>query len=139
MDGKLLCVRLKPYFKKPDRDYDFWCLPGGGVDDNEPVVEAFKREMVEELGIEPKVGRLLYVHQFHRDDDKDTVEFFFHIANPRDYLNVDINSTTHGPAEIEAVDFVDAKAVRVLPKFLSAEELTAFIESDEPVRFVTTY
>ena len=87
MDGKLLCVRLKPYFKAPPGHYDFWCTPGGGVDEGEPLVEAFKREMIEELGVEPKVGRLLYIQQFSRGDDKDVVEFLFAFhQQPHDVL-----------------------------------------------------
>jgi ADP-ribose pyrophosphatase YjhB (NUDIX family) len=135
LDGKLLCVRLKPYFKAADGDYDFWCTPGGGVDMGESLLDAFKREMIEELGVEPKVGRLLYVQQFERNDDKDILEFLFHIENPEDYQNVDITKTTHGPAEIEAIDFVDPKAVRVLPEFLQTEDLEEFINSGQPVRF----
>ena len=62
---------------------------------------------VEELGAEPKIGRLLYVQQFAlEDDDQDILEFFFHIENPEDYQNVDLGKTTHGEKEIAAVDFV---------------------------------
>ena len=137
LDGKLLCVRLKPYYNAPDGDYDFWCTPGGGLDEGESLIEGVKRELIEELGVEPKVGRLLYVQQFERNDDKEVVEFLFHIENPEDYKNVDITKTTHGPAEIEAVDFVDPKTLRVLPEFLTTEDLEAFIASNEPVRFFT--
>ena len=135
LDGKLLCVRLKPYFKAPPGHYDFWCTPGGGVDEGEPLVEAFKREMIEELGVEPKVGRLLYIQQFSRGDNKDVVEFLFNIENPEDYRNIDLSKTTHGPDEIEAVDFVDPKAVPILPKFLATEDLEEFVNSNQPVRF----
>src|SRR5215204_6448396 len=95
LDGKLLCVRLKPYPGAIAGEYDYWCLPGGGVEDGERVVDAFRREMVEELGVEPRIGRLLYVHQFAKKD-KDILEFFFHIKNPADYKQVDLSKTTHG-------------------------------------------
>lgn len=139
LDGKLLCVRLKPYYNAPDGDYDFWCTPGGGVDMGEPLAEAFKREMIEELGVEPKVGRLLYVQQFERNDDKDILEFLFLIENPEDYRDVDISKTTHGPDEIEAIDFVDPKSVRVLPEFLQTENLEEFIASNQPTKFFAKY
>lgn len=134
LDGKLLCVRLKPYYNAVDGDYDFWCLPGGGVDPGESLLDAFRREMVEELGVEPKVGRLLYVQQFPRHD-KEILEFFFLIENPEDFKGADPSKTTHGPAEIEAIDFVDPKTTRILPEFLTADDLPAFIASNDPVRF----
>ncbi|MEO3856857.1 NUDIX hydrolase [Acrocarpospora sp. B8E8] len=41
---------------KPD-----WDLPGGMAEANEPPLHTVKRELFEELGIEPKVGALLCV------------------------------------------------------------------------------
>jgi ADP-ribose pyrophosphatase YjhB (NUDIX family) len=40
---------------------DFWSLPGGRVELLEPAAEALHREMGEELCIESRVGRLLWV------------------------------------------------------------------------------
>lgn len=137
LGGKLLCVRLKPYPGAMQGEYDFWCLPGGGVDDGEPVLDAFKREMVEELGVEPKIGRLLYVHQFIRKDkNKDMLEFFFHIENAEDYRDIDLAKTTHGAAEIEAIAFVDPATTHILPEFLTTDDLASFISSIQPTRFV---
>lgn len=138
MDGKLLCVRLKPYFEAVDGDYDFWCLPGGGVDPGESLTDAFKREMVEELGVEPKIGRLLYVQQFPRHD-KEILEFFFLIENPEDFRDADPSKTTHGPAEIEAIEFVDPKTTRILPEFLTTENLPEYIAGGGPVRFYSQF
>src|SRR3954449_8179577 len=39
----------------------FWTLPGGRVELMEPASEAFKREMLEELGADVQVERLLWV------------------------------------------------------------------------------
>ncbi len=140
LDGKLLCVRLKPYPGAIVGQYDFWCLPGGGADDQEPLLDAFRREMVEELGIEPIIGRLLYVHQFLvKEKNKDFVEFFFNIENPEDYLRVDLTKTTHGTKEIEKVEFVDPANTHILPEFLSTENLNEFITTEQPVRFMTRY
>ena len=134
LDDKLLCVRLKPYPGALHAEYDFWCLPGGGVDQDESLLAAFKREMVEELGVEPKIGRLLYVQQF-KDKGREILEFFFHIENPEDYTKFDLSKTTHGQKEIQAVDFVDPATTHILPTFLTAESLAEFIASNNPVRF----
>lgn len=40
---------------------NFWTLPGGRVELLEPSKDALKREMQEELGIDARVGRLIWV------------------------------------------------------------------------------
>ncbi|HSP54469.1 MAG TPA: NUDIX domain-containing protein [Dehalococcoidia bacterium] len=39
---------------------DFWCLPGGRVDFGESAEEAMRREIIEELGVEPRIERPLW-------------------------------------------------------------------------------
>jgi len=41
-----------------DASNGFWFLPGGGVDQNESMEDAAKREAAEELGLEIKVTRV---------------------------------------------------------------------------------
>ena len=47
--GRVLLCRQE----KPDKQY--WLLPGGGVDSGESLIEALRRELREELGIEADV------------------------------------------------------------------------------------
>ena len=47
--GRILLCRQE----KPGKEY--WLLPGGGVDGGETLVEALRRELREELGIEADV------------------------------------------------------------------------------------
>jgi len=54
-----------------DQDTDAgrsWSLPGGKVEEAEPLAEALVREMREETGIDVEVGRLLYVCDHIRGD-----------------------------------------------------------------------
>jgi ADP-ribose pyrophosphatase YjhB (NUDIX family) len=48
-NGRVLLCRQE----KPDKEY--WLLPGGGVDVGESLIEALRRELREELGIEADV------------------------------------------------------------------------------------
>lgn len=137
-EGKLLCVRLKKYqgsLREQSAD-DYWCLPGGGLDEGEALIDGVKREMIEETGITPEVGNLLYVQQFTYGE-KDYLEFFFHITNSRDYLDIDLSKSTHGEAEIEQIEFIDPAVEHVLPEFLSTENLSELVASSQPTRIIS--
>lgn len=53
-DGKVL-LALR-------RDIDWWNLPGGGMELGETVDEALQREVLEETGLQVRVGRLVGVY-----------------------------------------------------------------------------
>lgn len=89
--------------------------------------------MVEETGIKPVVGNLLYVQQFTHGE-KDYLEFFFHITNSEDYLHIDLSKTTHAMEEIEEIGFVDPAASHILPAFLKTEAITEHATSSAPVK-----
>ena len=59
-DGKLLVVRHKG-------NADYAALPGGRLEWGEDVVECIRREIVEELGVEPVIGRLLYINNYSEE------------------------------------------------------------------------
>jgi ADP-ribose pyrophosphatase YjhB (NUDIX family) len=134
-EGKLLCVRLNQYKKENTISSDNWCTAGGGVDDGESITDALHREMLEETGIAPVIGNLLYFQQFI-DNDVEHLEFFFHVTNAEDYLNIDLGKTTHGVAEIAEIAFIDAAAHTVLPTFLSSER---FIDLESAPAKVFSY
>lgn len=123
-DDKLLCVLLRPYSEHVSTMNGAWCLPGGGLDEGEAVLDGIRREMIEETGIDPVVGNLLYVQQFS-NGKMDFLEFFFHITNADDYLNIDLSKSTHGLEEIEKIGFIDPATTPLLPEFLMSENLTA--------------
>lgn len=133
MDGdKLLCVKIKKPFKAEGVS-DYWCLPGGGVEDGEALLPALEREMIEELGVKPVTGALLYIQQFVAAD-MEHLEFFFHVTNTDDYRQIDLAKTSHGELEIAAVDFINPTTNYVLPKFLETESLVEHISNHESVK-----
>jgi len=79
----------------------FYCLPGGKLEPGETIEAGMERELIEETGIKPIVGKLLFVNQFINDHIH-RVEFFFHIKNDADYANFDPAAATH---HFEIADF----------------------------------
>lgn len=130
-NGTLLAQQLKPGSDEAVRDY--WCTPGGGLEFGESLHEGLHREMIEETGVTPKIGALLFVQQFH-DGTKEQLEFFFHIENPDDYDNIDLSATSHGEAEISKVAFIHPGRHTVLPAFLTNIDIQAHIDTPQPVR-----
>jgi 8-oxo-dGTP diphosphatase len=122
-EGKLLCIVNKQY-GQPFAANDFWCTFGGGVDEGEALIPALERELIEETGIKPKVGSLLYIQQFVHNE-MEHLEFFFYIENTEDYLDIDLSKSTHGEIEIAQIAFVDPKTTNILPKFLQTEDYSA--------------
>jgi len=51
------------------RDYDFWNLPGGGVEENESPWAAVIREVIEETGLKAKINCLSGLYYKPRQDE----------------------------------------------------------------------
>lgn len=134
--GKLLAVQLKPYKTSIILEEPYWCTIGGGVDVGEALVPALKREVMEEVGIKPVVGNLLYVQQFIHGD-KEQMEFFFHVTNSEEFLEIDLSKATHAAEEIDKIDFITPATVNILPVFLREENIAEAIESNQPAKIFT--
>ncbi len=126
--GEILCVRQK----HDGGVNDFWCVPGGKMDPGESIVECLDREMIEEIGVEPQIGRLVATQQY-AEKDCEFLEFFFAIENAADYKNIDLAKTTHGNLEIAEFDFVDPKSVSILPEFLREIDVAKIVRGAAPV------
>jgi 8-oxo-dGTP pyrophosphatase MutT (NUDIX family) len=126
-DGKLFVVR----HRRDDDEPNFWCTPGGGLEDFESLEDGMRRELLEETGVQAHVGRLLFVQQFRKPPDQtypydEFLEFFFAIDNPEDFVDIDLANSTHGQQELVEFGFVDPTQVDdILPNFIKTVELTS--------------
>lgn len=106
-----------------NRGRNFWCLPGGKLDQGESVFDCLKREFGEELGVVPEIGKLLYIQQIYREGEGYFLpEFIFDISNSEQFEGVDFSKATHA-YELDGVKFSDLSTEHdtVLPKFLKDE------------------
>lgn len=76
-EGKLLCVRLKPYKGHLKRDNSYWCLPGGGLEKSESLIDGLEREMIEETGVIPGCRSALHPSICNRRCGADRILFWY--------------------------------------------------------------
>ena len=86
-EGKLLVMR--------NTGNDYYALPGGKMDLGETIQECLKREMIEELGVPPQIGRLLFINNYIEKNGDQSIEFHFEVTNEADYLNEKNLKGTH--------------------------------------------
>ncbi len=137
--GELLCQVLK---NSKGTAEDFWCTPGGGLEVGESLTDGLRREMIEETGIEPQIGNLLFVQQFADkwgDEVNEGLEFFFHIKNHEDYETINLGATSHGTIEVSRVAFVAPATHHVLPAFLSNVSIDDYISGALPPLIVDNF
>lgn len=113
-EGNLLLVRHT-------EDASYAALPGGHLEFGEDIVSCMRRELIEELGIDPDIGRLLYVNSFVDSDDVQTVEFFFEVKNGHAYADISKLNGTHAHELAEIFWASPADDVGLLPKGLAAD------------------
>jgi len=130
-DGdKLLAQQLKPSSDGKTRDY--WCTPGGGLEPGESLLAGLRREMIEETGIAPKIGDLLFIQQYE-DEVREFIEFFFHVKNYKDYTEINLAETSHGTIEVERVEFIEPSKHELLPAFLQTADIPTILLHPHPV------
>lgn len=110
----------------------FWSIPGGKLDPAESLTVGLEREMIEETGVKPDIGQLLFIQQF-KNDTHDFIEFFYHIKNASDYESIDLASTTHGLEEVDECGFVDVKSVDIRPAGIAELDLEDLVSNSRPV------
>lgn len=127
-EGKILSVRLP-------HDTSYVCLPGGRLNWNEDIKDCLTREIIEELGVRPEIGRLLYVLTF-MEKEKHTVGFFFEVINGKDYLNCEKLDRTHSNEITEMIWVGPTDDIRLLPQKFAEDFRSGKIGTSDEVQFI---
>jgi ADP-ribose pyrophosphatase YjhB (NUDIX family) len=109
-------------------------LPGGHLEWGENIKECLEREIVEELGVKPEIGRLLYVNNFVEDDTQ-SIEFFFEVINSDKYINLENLERTHAHELTEIYWVKPADDMKILPQKFNEDFKLGKIISNE-VRYI---
>lgn len=97
----------------------FYCLPWWTLETWESLVDCLEREMIEEIGVKPKIWWLVYVNEFVWDNGICGIDFWFNILNVKDYYNINLTKTSHG-FELSETWFYDLEWIDFKPSTIKS-------------------
>ena len=130
----LILNKGKLFVVKHPHNTSFAALPGGKLEWGETPEACMHRELIEELGIEPKVGALQYVYTFLDGDIRQSVEFFFHIENGEAYEKCGETPGTHAHEIAEMLWVEKGTDEHILPEVVKRDFNNGTLISNE-IRF----
>lgn len=128
-EGELLLV-------KHPHNTTFAALPGGHLEWGEDPRECLRREIIEELGIEPILGRLLYVNTFMDGEHKQPFEFFIEVTNGKEFKDTEKFTGSHSFELAEVLWVKQDTDIRILPIQFASDFKEGKLFRDE-TRFIT--
>ena len=130
-EGKLLVIKHR-------EELDYYAFPGGHLEQGESVKECIVREVIEELGVKPEIGRLLYIQDFENSKGEHSTEFFFEVLNGKDYIGCEQNVRSHAHEICEITWLDKSTEARILPEAIGNSFKKGEILSNE-LRFVKNF
>ena len=122
--GTILLVRASTLTEVPGR----WFLPGGGVDHGEHPIDALRRELVEETGLEVSVGRQLGVlSDLRRRSSGDlvhSVRLIYELSDPTGSLRSEASGSS------DLARFIAFEEARTMPLALYVRQAAALAGLD---------
>jgi 8-oxo-dGTP pyrophosphatase MutT (NUDIX family) len=110
----------------------YYVLPGGGVEDNETIHEALKREVKEELNLEIVKSKLVYIRELNIKDKGRGMELYFYIEEYNGVPTKGFDPETKD-ALLEGIDFLDLDELNIL--VFHPKQLVNFLKGDKETNF----
>ena len=133
--ARAIIIHNNKLFVVKHRGSTYWSLPGGKLDDNEDMKSALARELVEELGVEGKVGNLRFINEFrYGEHGAYSLEFFFTIKNPEAFLGESLKGELM-EEELSDWGWIEmTEDIQIRPDFLK-EEMKGFNPESQEIRY----
>lgn len=121
-----------------------WLLPGGSVDEDESPLEAVRREVKEELGLEIPITRLLCLDYVHREQPKtESLQFIFAggLLRPEEIAHIVLQESELSEYRFvaleEAASLLHWRIARRVEYCLTVQntETVIYLEDSQPVEF----
>lgn len=108
----------------------FWTFPGGRAEIGETSAETLKREMIEELGVEIDVGRLLWVVEnfFHHEGQDGHELGFYYLMDLPEHFPFHPTDIVHRVLDGSELEFKWVPATRAA---LTALDIPPYFIADE--------
>lgn len=101
--------------------FDFWVLPGGGVEENEGIFRAAEREVLEETNLKVKAIKMVYIEEF-MDEGKYVCKFWVLCKMEKGMLSIEHKGKNEG--YIKDAKFFSEEELRgldVFPEILKSD------------------
>ncbi len=112
--GEVLLVKGKTLYEGKE----FWCVPGGGVEEGESLFTAAEREVLEETGYSVKSEKIVFAQDLEWQDSGRNLEIF--MTGKIDETRPLLDEHDHDPKMFSEEEFAQ---IKFLPEGINPFEL----------------